>query len=147
MIRRPPRSTLFPYTTLFRSAVAVSAAGFALFWLAPVPWLAVTGLVVLGLGDSMHFPLGIALVVAHSGGQPDLAVSRSSYAAALAFGVAPFALGVIADGVGPHTAFLLVPGFLAAAAALAWRLGRYPAVVAPPVAPDPAPVVPYRTYT
>src|SRR2546422_4394153 len=26
MIRRPPRSTLFPYTTLFRSAVAVRGA-------------------------------------------------------------------------------------------------------------------------
>src|SRR3712207_7390484 len=29
MIRRPPRSTLFPYTTLFRSALAVAAC-----WLA-----------------------------------------------------------------------------------------------------------------
>src|SRR3712207_7868070 len=27
MIRRPPRSTLFPYTTLFRSAVADGLAG------------------------------------------------------------------------------------------------------------------------
>src|SRR5258708_13311211 len=27
MIRRPPRSTLFPYTTLFRSRMATSAAG------------------------------------------------------------------------------------------------------------------------
>src|SRR2546426_7243901 len=27
MIRRPPRSTLFPYTTLFRSDVAVPAGG------------------------------------------------------------------------------------------------------------------------
>src|SRR3989449_2003821 len=27
MIRRPPRSTLFPYTTLFRSAVAAYASG------------------------------------------------------------------------------------------------------------------------
>src|SRR2546430_13361886 len=27
MIRRPPRSTLFPYTTLFRSRQAVGAAG------------------------------------------------------------------------------------------------------------------------
>src|SRR3712207_9561958 len=27
MIRRPPRSTLFPYTTLFRSALAVVAGG------------------------------------------------------------------------------------------------------------------------
>src|SRR5688572_32401018 len=26
MIRRPPRSTLFPYTTLFRSAISVHAA-------------------------------------------------------------------------------------------------------------------------
>src|SRR3712207_8376692 len=28
MIRRPPRSTLFPYTTLFRSARAVMHSGF-----------------------------------------------------------------------------------------------------------------------
>src|SRR2546430_13272060 len=27
MIRRPPRSTLFPYTTLFRSRVAIGTAG------------------------------------------------------------------------------------------------------------------------
>src|SRR4051794_41680752 len=30
MIRRPPRSTLFPYTTLFRSNAAARAAGFEL---------------------------------------------------------------------------------------------------------------------
>src|SRR5258708_31927093 len=28
MIRRPPRSTLFPYTTLFRSSVACRAGGY-----------------------------------------------------------------------------------------------------------------------
>src|SRR3712207_7214521 len=28
MIRRPPRSTLFPYTTLFRSDLSLSAFGF-----------------------------------------------------------------------------------------------------------------------
>src|SRR5256885_14345827 len=32
MIRRPPRSTLFPYTTLFRSAVAIVAVTFLLPW-------------------------------------------------------------------------------------------------------------------
>src|SRR3712207_8748577 len=34
MIRRPPRSTLFPYTTLFRSAVMISelVAGSAWIW-------------------------------------------------------------------------------------------------------------------
>src|SRR3712207_8677562 len=30
MIRRPPRSTLFPYTTLFRSVVGLGPAGFTL---------------------------------------------------------------------------------------------------------------------
>src|SRR2546422_1890607 len=35
MIRRPPRSTLFPYTTLFRSLAAIGAdANACLHWLA-----------------------------------------------------------------------------------------------------------------
>src|SRR5690349_23485177 len=32
MIRRPPRSTLFPYTTLFRSILAVLGVSLAAFW-------------------------------------------------------------------------------------------------------------------
>src|SRR5689334_24237346 len=48
MIRRPPRSTLFPYTTLFRSIVlladpgggSVDAAGLALVLLAAAAWAA-----------------------------------------------------------------------------------------------------------
>src|SRR3989442_14186887 len=39
MIRRPPRSTLFPYTTLFRSAASVSLRWFV----APVVSLGATG--------------------------------------------------------------------------------------------------------
>src|SRR5258706_7072899 len=31
MIRRPPRSTLFPYTTLFRSPIGNGSAGFRLW--------------------------------------------------------------------------------------------------------------------
>src|SRR3712207_8180754 len=42
MIRRPPRSTLFPYTTLFRSRVSIlrASAAYSLAdaaWKAPVP--------------------------------------------------------------------------------------------------------------
>src|SRR2546430_8107793 len=33
MIRRPPRSTLFPYTTLFRSALALKAAALGVSFL------------------------------------------------------------------------------------------------------------------
>src|SRR3712207_6939539 len=35
MIRRPPRSTLFPYTTLFRSRIVIVAAAEPLVGLAP----------------------------------------------------------------------------------------------------------------
>jgi predicted MFS family arabinose efflux permease len=103
-------------------ALAVSVAGFAAFWLAPVPWLALAGLAVLGLGNGTHFPLGMALAVGHSGGQPDLAMSRATYGLSLAFGAAPFALGVVADRVGPHAAILIVPAFLVAAGGIVWRL-------------------------
>src|SRR5256886_4492120 len=48
MIRRPPRSTLFPYTTLFRSA-AYALSRFSAGWL----WAASGCLVVQWLGDSL----------------------------------------------------------------------------------------------
>src|SRR5690606_39682374 len=69
MIRRPPRSTLFPYTTLFRSAVEFTAAvaagklafvSFAKQWSPALAWssLAAAGLftqagvtTVAGIGD------------------------------------------------------------------------------------------------
>src|SRR5437879_11389485 len=35
MIRRPPRSTLFPYTTLFRSCVTASSSAIRTFMAAP----------------------------------------------------------------------------------------------------------------
>src|SRR5260370_26413488 len=43
MIRRPPRSTLFPYTTLFRSMFVVLLAGF------PVPFTLMGTAVAFGL--------------------------------------------------------------------------------------------------
>src|SRR5256885_14535891 len=39
MIRRPPRSTLFPYTTLFRSLVVSAESAHAAPWVLPAgPW-------------------------------------------------------------------------------------------------------------
>ncbi len=114
----------WPAPQALLGALTVSAVGFVVFWFAPVPWLAFAGLVILGLGNSLHFPLGVALAVAHSGGQPDLAMARLTYSAGLAVGLAPFVLGLVADRVGPHLAFLLVPVCLAAASAAAWRLSR-----------------------
>ncbi|GAA3225279.1 MFS transporter [Dactylosporangium siamense] len=114
----------FRPTRMLLAALGVSAAGFALFWSATVPWPAMAGLFICGLGVGLHYPLGIGLALAHSDGQPDLAAARASFAVGISFAVAPFALGSIADQVGPHTAFLLVPAFLLLSAVVVARLER-----------------------
>ncbi|MCP3783241.1 MFS transporter [Micromonospora sp. A3M-1-15] len=114
----------WPPVPLLLAALTVSLAGFALFWSAPVGWLAVTGLVVLGLGNALHYPLAISIALAAAGPAADKAAGWASYSMAVGFGIAPVALGWVADGVGPHLAFLLLPGFIAAAMLLTVRLGR-----------------------
>jgi fucose permease len=125
-----------PGTTVMLGALALSGVGFAMFWVATAPWLALIGLVVLGLGDALHYPLGMALAVEHSAGQPDLAAARASYALGVSFGVAPFVLGAVADRIGPHLAFLLLPAFLAMSATTMLALRRRTSAVAAAVAPS-----------
>jgi MFS family permease len=109
---------------LLLMVLGVSALFFAVFWLATVPWLAIVALVGCGVGNALHFPLGMALAARFSGGLPDLAVARTSFAIGVAFGVVPFVLGAIADRIGPHLAFLLLPVFLGMSAAAAFQLSR-----------------------
>ncbi|MGW9192760.1 MFS transporter [Micromonospora chersina] len=121
----------WPPVPLLLAALTVSLAGFALFWSAPVGWLAVTGLVVLGLGNALHYPLAISIALAAAGPAADKAAGWASYSMGVGFGIAPVALGWVADGVGPHLAFLLLPGFIAVALLLTVRLGRALRVPAP----------------
>src|SRR3712207_7547015 len=51
MIRRPPKSTLFPYTTLFRSLVDVE---YRLFTVPFLLWL-ISGLLLRGRGQARTF--------------------------------------------------------------------------------------------
>jgi fucose permease len=101
---------------LLLAALTVSLLGFAGFWLSTAPVPALAGLAVVGLGIALQYPLGTIRAVAASGRRPDRAAGRLSVATGLASGVAPFALGALADRAGTHTAFLLVPGLLVAAA-------------------------------
>src|SRR3712207_1402060 len=77
MIRRPPRSTLFPYTTLFRSPVVTEARSrgvtvmgeLELAWrLLPNPFVAVTGTngktTTVELLGHIHREAGVAVAVA-----------------------------------------------------------------------------------
>jgi fucose permease len=128
----------YPPATVLLGALGLSLAGFVVFWVATTPALGVAGLIVLGLGNALHYPLAISIALTTANGQPDLAASRSAYAMAFAFGVAPFLLGGLADMTGVRWAFLLVPAMLAMAATLVLRLRHRAAVVAP----EPALAVP-----
>src|SRR3989449_8867231 len=80
MIRRPPRSTLFPYTTLFRSVFLVIA--FAVLWgtLLPILSEAVVGVKYTVLApwfNTVIIPLGLALL-ALTGIGPLIAWRRAS---------------------------------------------------------------------
>src|SRR3712207_7271499 len=56
MIRRPPRSTLFPYTTLFRSREKKAAYAHEAYWGRPVPGFGDPNawVIVLGLAPAAH---------------------------------------------------------------------------------------------
>src|SRR3712207_6872795 len=63
MIRRPPRSTLFPYTTLFRSLVAL-------------------------IGSTSIVVAGLSVVIGHAG---QISIAQASFAALGAYGTAQLA--------------------------------------------------------
>lgn len=116
-----------PPLALFLIGVAVTAAGWALTWMSTSPVAAVAALLVVGLGVAGQYPLGAAMVITLSGGQPDRAIAVMAIGVGLASGLGPFVLGALADQVGVRAAFLVVPAFcLAAAAAItaAQRWGR-----------------------
>ncbi|MEU8366223.1 hypothetical protein [Micromonospora tulbaghiae] len=79
---------------------------------------------MLGLGNALHYPLAISIALAVAGPAADKAAGWSAYSMGVGFGIAPVALGWVADGVGPHPAFLLLPVFIAVAVLLTVRLGR-----------------------
>jgi MFS family permease len=80
-------------------------------WTADQTWLAIVGLFVAGLGYGAQYPLSIALLLETAPGATDAAQARATLAGGLAIGVAPFLLGALADAVGTHTAFVVVPAF------------------------------------
>jgi predicted MFS family arabinose efflux permease len=125
----------FETAHLLLGALALTGVGFAVFWLSTAAWSAWAGLVVCGLGISLHYPLGVTRAIVISGGRRDLAAGRVSWAAGLAVGLGPFGLGALADAVGTHRAFLLVPALLVSAACCVVLTGvRGPAPVTAPAA-------------
>lgn len=109
---------------LLAVAFVVAIGGWTILWTATTPAVAMVGLVVSGLGYGAQYPLSIALLLATAPHRPDATQARATLAAGLAIGVAPFALGALADQFGTHRAFILVPVVAVVGAAAAVVGGR-----------------------
>ena len=123
-------------TRLFRGALALTGAGFGLYWLAGWAPLNVAGLVVAGLGSANLYPLALALAVGVVPEQADLASARCALAAGIAILLAPLLLAVLADQVGIRHAYAVVIPLLVAALLISQRAPR---MGAGRVVPWPAP--------
>lgn len=108
---------------LFLAGVATTVAGWVLLWMSTSPVAAIAGLLVVGLGVAGLYPLGAAMVMALSAGQPDRAIAVMSIGVGVASGLGPFALGALADELGVRAAFLVVPA-LCVASAVSITAGR-----------------------
>lgn len=94
--------------------MALTVIGFAIAWVstAPVPML--LGFLVTGIGVGLQSPLAIGRAVIAAEGQADRGAGLTSVAAGIASGLAPFVLAAVADQLGVHTAFLIVPMLMVA---------------------------------
>jgi predicted MFS family arabinose efflux permease len=99
----------FPVDRILTLAVLIAFGGWLVVWLSSNAAVMLVGLVISGLGFSLFWPLGLSRVVLASGGKSDRASALSAMAGATAGGMGPFLLGTLADSVGVHTAFLVLP--------------------------------------
>jgi fucose permease len=72
------------------------------------------GFAVTGIGMGLQSPLSIGRAVIAAQGQADRGAGLTSVAAGIASGLAPFVLAAVADQLGVHTAFLIVPMLMVA---------------------------------
>ncbi|WP_210480031.1 MFS transporter [Naasia sp. SYSU D00948] len=89
----------FGRVPVLRASALLAVAGLALIVFVPVPWLAVAGSVLWGLGAALGFPVGMSA----AGDDPRQAAARVSAVATiayLAFLAGPPVIGVLADQVG-----------------------------------------------
>jgi predicted MFS family arabinose efflux permease len=99
----------FPVDRILSIAVLIAFSGWLIVWLNTSAPIMIGGLVISGIGVALFWPMGISRVVMASGGQNDRATALAAVAGASAGGVGPFALGALADAIGVHSAFLVLP--------------------------------------
>jgi len=107
---------------VFGASIIFAAAAFAYTWLVTGAVPLIIGLLLIGIGIGMHFPLGIGRAMRASGGQPDRAAGWTSAGIGVMSGVAPFALAALADSWGVHKAFaVMIVCFALSFGLLLWK--------------------------
>jgi MFS family permease len=99
-------------------SLAVTAAGFLLFWLTGLPALAIAGLFCCGLGVANLYPLSLALTLAAAPGNSEEANARTQLLGGVFVIVAPYLLGSLADHLGLRAAFTIEPALIGICAGL-----------------------------
>jgi MFS family permease len=89
--------------------IAIQFVGFSVLWFSHNLFVSFLSLFVAGLGISSQFALASLRLIGLSDHRPDLAIGKSSLAAGVAIGGAPFLLGVLGDHLGISRAYIMVP--------------------------------------
>jgi len=98
-----------------KTIIGIQFIGFAVLWFSHNLILSFFSLLVAGLGISSQFALASLRLIGLSDYRPDLAIGKSSLAAGIAIGGAPFLLGVLGDHLGISRAYIMVPVLIAIA--------------------------------
>jgi len=98
-----------------KTIIGIQFIGFAVLWFSHNLILSFFSLLVAGLGISSQFALASLRLIGLSDHRPDLAIGKSSLAAGIAIGGAPFLLGVLGDHLGISRAYIMVPVLIAIA--------------------------------
>jgi fucose permease len=93
---------------LFLASLALTLPGIALYVGVREPVLSVVGLVVLGLGTALLYPLTLGFAIGVAGRLEEVASARASLASGVAILIMPMALGTLADGLGLRLACLFI---------------------------------------
>ncbi|HTP03092.1 MAG TPA: MFS transporter [Anaerolineales bacterium] len=97
------------------ASVLVAAVGFLVYWMAPKPLFGMLGLFITGLGVASLYPMILSLAIGSAGSSTVQASAFSSLASGAAILLLPLILGRLADSLGIHAAYLVVPLLLAIA--------------------------------
>jgi len=104
-----PLSLRIEPARLLAASFLVAVVGWAILWTATETPVALTGLVIAGIGYGAQYPLSISILLSAARRSTDRAQANATLAGGAAIGVAPFVLGALADSFGAHTAFLVIP--------------------------------------